>query len=387
MVAARLDALRAKDRLRTLAELRDSDGMTGSIDGRVVTVFCSNDYLGLRQHPAVVSAANAALRRYGTGSGSSRLVAGNLPCHAELENALAEAFEAEAALVFSSGYQANLAVLTTLAGEGDLLCSDELNHASIVDGCRLSRARVQVFPHGDTGALTVALGTPRTGHAWVVVEGLYSMDGDGIDLAECAGAADAAGASLLVDEAHSFGTLGPRGGGACSTGEVDAAVRMGTLGKALGAHGAFVLSDAGVRSLLVSGARSFLYTTALPPASAAAATAAISVMREEPERQVALADNARRVWTGIRGLGLPTSREPSPIVPAVVGSEARALFLAEYLLDAGLFCRAIRPPTVPDDTCRLRLTLSADHTRDQIDRLLGALADGIAALDRRGGLP
>ncbi len=373
MVEDRLARLRERDRLRTLMPLWDAEGTRAVLDGRPVTVFCSNDYLGLRQHPTVLAAARDALDRYGAGSGSSRLVAGTLPCHGELEEALAHAFDSEAALVFSSGYQANLALLTTLAAEGDLLCSDSLNHASIVDGCRLSRATVRVFPHGDVDGLADALDTPRTGHAWIVAEGLYSMDGDRVDLASYGRAAARAGGSLLVDEAHSMGTLGPAGRGACALAGVPAAVRLGTLGKALGSHGAFVLCDRDVRALLVSGARSFLYTTALPPASAAAATAALGVMRDEPQRLEALARNARRMWEGIRALGLPTSAEPSPIVPAVVGGEARALTLAERLLDAGLFCRAIRPPTVPEHTCRLRLTLSALHTDGEIDRLLDGL--------------
>ena len=341
-----------------------------------MTVFCSNDYLGLRQHPSILAAAGDALARYGAGSGSSRLVAGTLPCHGELEEALADAFGSEAALVFSSGYQANLALLTTLAAHGDLLCSDALNHASIVDGCRLSRAESRVFAHGSVDALADALATPRDGHAWIIAEGLYSMDGDVVDLAGYADAATNAGASLVVDEAHSFGTLGPGGQGACSAAGIDAAVRLGTLGKALGSHGAFALCDHRVRALLVSEARSFLYTTALPPASAGAATAALAVLRAEPERLEALNRNSRRMWEGIRALGLPTSAEPTPIVPAVVGSEARALALAEHLLEAGLFCRAIRPPTVPEDTCRLRLTLSALHTDEEIDRLLDALDRG-----------
>ena len=380
VVDERLDELRTRDRLRTLAPLGDAVGTEATLEGQRVTVFCSNDYLGLRQHPRLIEAGRRALAENGAGSGSSRLVAGTLPCHERLERRLADAFGSEAALVFSSGYQANLALLTTLGRQGDLLCSDELNHASIVDACRLSRADTRVFGHGDVDGLADLLRLVTPGHRWVVVEGLYSMDGDRVDLAGYDRAARAAGATLVVDEAHAFGTLGPGGRGACAEADVDAPIRLGTLGKALGSHGAFVLCDRGVRDLLVSSGRSFLYTTALPPASPAAAAEGLAVLHEEPWRREELARQARRVWDGIRELGLGTSLEPSPIIPVVVGEEAKALALAEYLLQAGLFCRAIRPPTVPEHTCRLRLTLSAQHSDAQIDHLLDALSMGVAHL-------
>jgi 8-amino-7-oxononanoate synthase len=380
VIEERLAELRIRDRLRTLVPLRDAVGTEATLDGQQVTVFCSNDYLGLRQHPRLVAAGQAALGELGAGSGSSRLVAGTLPCHERLERTLADAFGADTALVFSSGYQANLALLTTLGRQGDLLCSDELNHASIVDACRLSRADTRVFAHGDVDGLTDQLRVVRQGHRWVVVEGLYSMDGDRVDLAGYDRATRAAGATLVVDEAHAFGTLGPGGRGACAEAGIDAPIRLGTLGKALGSHGAFVLCDADVRDLLVSSGRAFLYTTALPPASAAAATEALAVIHEEPWRREELSRQSRRIWQGIRDLGLGTSTEPSPILPVVVGEEAKALALAEYLLQAGLFCRAIRPPTVPEHTCRLRLTVSAQHSDAQIDHLLDALAAGVAHL-------
>ena len=388
-IRARLAAIEMQGRRRTLTALTEASGVEAVVDGRRVVVFGSNDYLGLRNHPAVLDAALESTRRYGTGSGSSRLIAGTSECHEELEAALAEAFGTEAALVFSSGYHANLAILTTLGAAGDLLCSDALNHASIVDGCRLSRAAVQVFEHGDRAGLEGALATPCEGQRWVVAEGLYSMDGDVVDLAGYADSAAAGGGALLVDEAHSVGCIGPRGLGACAeAGIADRAfARMGTLGKSLGSHGAFALCDSDTRELLVSSARSLLFTTALPPASCAAARTALQLMVEDDARRERLARNARRLWDGVRALGLDTSPAPTPIVPAVVGAERDAVAASQQLLDRGYFARAIRPPTVPPGTSRLRFSVSADHTPDQIRGLLSVLAEIAPDLPLGDALP
>jgi 8-amino-7-oxononanoate synthase len=376
-IRARLEAIELRGQRRSLTALTEARGVEAVVDGRPVVVFCSNDYLGLRSHPAVLEAAVEATRRHGTGSGSSRLIAGTSECHEELEEALAETFGTEAALAFSSGYHANLAILTTLAADGDLLCSDTLNHASIVDGCRLSRAAVEVFAHGDRAALEAALGTPCEGLRWVVAEGLYSMDGDQVDLAGYADAADAAGAALLVDEAHSVGAIGPGGLGACEDAGITDRVfaRMGTLGKSLGSHGAFVLCTRDVRELLVSSGRSLLYTTALPPATCAAARVALQLMVEDDARREALARNAAHLWRGVKELGLSTSPTPTAIVPAVVGAELDAVVMSHQLLERGYFARAIRPPTVPVGTSRLRFSVTAEHTPEQIDGLLACLAE------------
>jgi len=359
------------------------EGAEATVDGQPAVVFCSNDYLGLRQHPALVEAVRVAATREGTGSGSSRLIAGTGSSHEALEQELAAQFGTEAALVFSSGYHANLALLTTLAGEGDRIFSDELNHASIVDGCRLSRAAVHVFRHGDVEGLRDGLAEPAGGRSWVVAEGLYSMDGDRVDLAGYAGVAGRAGASMIVDEAHAIGVLGPDGGGVSAEQGVHGdVIRMGTLGKALGSHGAFVLCEAAVRELLVNGARSLLYTTALPPTSVAAARAALTVARQERWRQRRVIRHAETLWEGVRAAGFHTTEEPSPVVPVVVGGEWDCVTLAERLLARGYFTRAIRPPTVPEHTCRLRLSVSAAHTTEQIEGLLVALQEEAQALDR-----
>ncbi len=381
---ARLEAHRRAGRLRDTVRVDGTDGVRAAVDGRDVVVMCSNDYLGLRLHPRVVQAARRALAEHGAGTGSSRLIAGTSVLHERLEQRLAERFGAEAALVLSSGYHANLAVLTTVCGEGDIVVSDALNHASIVDGCRLSRARIRVVPHGDAAAAERALteGAGR-GARWLVAEGLFSMDGDRIDLAAYARVARAAGGALIVDEAHSIGVVGPEGRGACADPELGDAValRVGTLGKALGSHGAFVLCDAATRRLLVTGARSFLYTTALPPASAAAALAALEVMDAEPWRREALWRRAEQLWRGLDDLGLVTAPAPSPITPVVAGTERAAVALADHLLSRGYFSRAIRPPTVPEGTCRVRLTVAAGHEQAHIQGLLEAIAEAADTLD------
>ncbi len=376
-IRRRVAAFEAAQRLRSTTVVSGQNGVDAVVEGRPVVVFCSNDYLGLRGHPEVLAAAHTALDDQGAGSGSSRLIAGTLPCHEELEADLARHFGSEAALVLSSGYHANLALLSTLCAEGDLLVSDRLNHASIVDGSRLSRAQVQVVPHGDMEALNGIAPPAAPSLTWVVVEGLYSMDGDQPDLAAVADATERAGGALIVDEAHAVGTVGELGRGAAFDQgvAVRVAVRVGTFGKALGSHGAFVLCDADTRQLLINGARSFIYSTALAPASAAAAGAALRLLRDESWRIGKLQQLSRQLWDGVRALGLQTGPSPSPIVPVIVGGEDTALAVAEQLLERGIFARAIRPPTVPEGTCRIRFTLSALHDEDHIARVLEALAE------------
>ena len=376
IIRRRVAVFEAARRLRSTTVVSGQRGVDAVVEGRPVVVFCSNDYLGLRGHPRVLEAAHAALDDQGAGAGSSRLIAGTLPCHEELEDALARHFGSETALVMSSGYHANLALLSTLCADGDLLVSDRLNHASIIDGCRLSRARVQVVPHGDVAALRGIRPPAPPALTWVVVEGLYSMDGDQPDLRAVVEATERAGGALIVDEAHAVGTVGELGRGAAfDQGVADrVAVRVGTFGKALGSHGAFVLCDTDTRQLLINGARSFIYSTALAPANAAAAGAALGLLRDENWRIHKLQQLSRQLWDGVRELGLQTGPSPSPIVPVIVGEESTALAVAEQLLERGIFARAIRPPTVPEGTCRIRFTLSALHEEDHVAQVLQALA-------------
>jgi 8-amino-7-oxononanoate synthase len=320
--------------------------------------FASNDYLGLTRHPAVVAAAHAALDEWGTGSGAARLVVGSRPVHDELEAELAAWKGAEAALLFSSGYAANVGVLSALAGPGVRVLSDELNHASIIDGCRLSRAEVCVYRHGDLDHVASLLGGVG-GRAVVVTDAVFSMDGDEAPVSELAEMCGVRSALLVVDEAHAV--LGPRF-------DVDpsaAVLRVGTLSKTLGALGGFVAGPRSLVDLLVNKARSFVFSTALPPADAAAAQAALRVLRSaEGEALVArLRRNVERVAPG----------HPSPIVPIVLGDEQAALAASAALLEQGLLVPAIRPPTVPEGTSRLRVALSAAHTDAEIDALVAAL--------------
>jgi len=306
------------------------------------------------------------------------LIAGSLPIHDQLEEAIAEWMNVPAALVCSSGYQANLAVLQGLSRDGDRILSDALNHASIIDGCRLSKASVAVVRHGDVQGLEGFLGTAHSGETFVVAEGLYSMDGDRAPLEPWARAAGLHGAHLLVDEAHALGVLGPAGRGACAEAGVgsDVLARVGTFGKALGSHGAFVATDTTTRDLIVNSGRTYIFTTGLPPASMGAALAALEIVRsdEGAELRGRLGIAALRFREGLRSLGLDVlGDEDAAVLPVVVGSEERAMGLYQRLLEQGIYAMAIRPPTVARGTCRLRFTLSALHTDGMIDDALHAL--------------
>ncbi len=344
-----------------IGRLRDGDGH------RSVVSFASNDYLGLSQHPAVVAAAHDALDRWGAGSGSARLVTGSRPVHSELEAELAGWKETERAALFPSGFAANLGVLTAMGTAGARILSDERNHASIVDGCRLARADVTVYPHGDVGFVEHSLRQP--GRTLVVTDAVFSMDGDAAPVAELADACRRRGALLVLDEAHSVLSPEPPLGD-CQ------ALRVGTLSKTLGALGGFVTGPAALVDLIVNRARPYIYTTAPSPADTAAGLAAVRVVRspEGDELRARLRAHVELLAPG----------HPSPIVSVVLGAEARAMDASRRLLDQGLLVPAIRPPTVPAHTSRLRITLSAAHLTAHVQRIVNALAD----LDRdcaRGG--
>ncbi|HEU5151948.1 MAG TPA: 8-amino-7-oxononanoate synthase [Iamia sp.] len=360
-VEERLAEVAAAGRWRTTRAF-DARGPRGRLpDGTAVTSFASNDYLGLSAHPAVIAAAHAALDRWGTGSTASRLVVGSRPPHHALEVDLAAWKRTEAALVFPTGYAANVGVLTALAGPGTRIISDALNHASIVDGCRLARGELTVVPHGDHEALDAALAADDR-PAVVVADSVFSMDGDAADLDALAELCTRHGAALVLDEAHAV--FGP---------DIDPAahpdlllVRVGTLSKALGSLGGFVACSAAVRDLLVNVARPFIFTTALSPADAAAGRAALGIVRspEGDALRARLRAHVDRLAPG----------HPSPIVPVVLGAERAAVAAAEALLAQGLLVPAIRPPTVPAGTSRLRVTFCATHAEADVDRLVTALA-------------
>jgi 8-amino-7-oxononanoate synthase len=360
-VSRRLEAIRGDGRWRSIRTLDGAAGPRFVLDGRDLVSFASNDYLGLASHPAVAAAAHDAVDRWGTGAGASRLVVGARPVHDELESALATWKGTEAALLFPTGYAANVGVLTALADSPDvLIVSDELNHASIIDGTRLARGRVAVARHADVDHV-VALLAAHDGPALVVTDSVFSMDGDEAPVAELAAACEARGALLVLDDAHAV--LGP-----ALPVEVDpgCVVRVGTLSKALGSLGGFVAGPRSIIDLLVNVARPFMFSTAPSPVDTAAALAALGVLRSAAgdELVTRLRRHVERIRPG----------HPSPIVPVILGDEDVAMKASQLLLEQGLLVPAIRPPTVPLGSSRLRVALSAAHTEAEVDALLAALA-------------
>ena len=371
---AELDALRTRGLLRSLEPLRSPPGSEIELrPGERLINFSSNDYLGLASDARIAEALAVGTRTWGAGAGASRLVCGDfLPQH-ELEAELARFASSEAALLFGSGYAANCGILPSFAGPEDLILSDALNHASIIDGCRLSRARVEVYPHGDVGAVEKALRAPAR-RKIVVTDAVFSMYGDRAPLRELAALCSAAGALLIVDEAHATGVIGPRGAGLAAELGVAADVRMATLSKAFGVAGAYVAASRAVCDLLLNRARPLIFSTALPPALACAARASLEILAgsEGDARRSRLWSNVRRFAAGLREAGLP-AREDSAIFPVVTGTPDRALAMAAHLRELGILAKPIRPPTVPQGTSRIRFAVTSAHTVDHIDRAIAAL--------------
>jgi 8-amino-7-oxononanoate synthase len=338
--------------------------------------FCSNDYLGLSAHPEVVRAFADAVMKHGVGSGASHLVTGHTREHDVLEEALAAFTGREKALVYSTGYMANMGVIGALADQKAVIVSDKLNHASLIDGCRLAGAQVSRYRHADADHATELLAAiaPEVTSRLVVTDGVFSMDGDLAPLPELARAARRANAWLLVDDAHALGVIGATGRGSCEhfgLSSDDVPVLVGTFGKAFGTFGAFVAGDADLIDFLIQKSRTYIYTTALPPAVAAATFAALEVAQRDAWRRERVLAHARRVH-GV--LGLPGTAQ-SAIVPVILRDEARALAASRELEARGFLVSAIRPPTVPAGTARLRVTLSATHEETQVDALIAALAE------------
>jgi len=360
---------------RRLQVLESAHGPRVVINGRSVLMLSSNNYLSLANHPALKHAAAAAIERFGAGAGASRLVAGNLDPIDQLERRLARFKRTEAALVFGSGYLANLGVMTALAGRGDRIFSDELNHASLIDGCRLSRAEIAVYRHRDVNHLKALLENAQAaGHRLIVTDAVFSMDGDCAPLTQIVEIARRFDAAIILDEAHAVGVLGPGGAGLAAqlglTNEID--VMVGTLSKALGAYGAYVAGSRTLIEYLVNRARSFIFTTGLPPAMAAAATAALDVIAAEPDRLERLASNARYLRAGLKMAGFDVPDGATPIIPVIVGESDTALELDARLLARGVHAVAIRPPTVAAGSARIRVTPIADHSRHDLDEAVAA---------------
>ncbi len=352
--------------------LRPIDGAQGTwvtIEGRRVLLLCSNNYLGLANDERLRAAAQRAAAEYGVGAGASRLISGSMRLHHELEEQIAAFKGTEAALLFNSGYQANIGTISALAGRGDAVFSDELNHASIIDGCRLSRAEVVVYPHRDATALERALAASRARRRLVVTDSIFSMDGDIAPLPDICAAAERHEAMVMVDEAHATGVVGPGGAGvAAEQGVRDrVTIQMGTLGKALGGFGAFVAARRPIVDLIINAARSFIYTTAPSLPVVAAASAALAILAAEPQRRVRLAQNAALLRQRLTGLGLRVGGDGGHILPVLVGDADRTMRLSEKLLEAGVFVQGIRPPTVPPGTARLRVTVMSTHTGEDLE--------------------
>ncbi len=372
------DELAALDRRslrRAILTPRDGQGATLNVGGRELLNLTSNNYLGLAGDRRVVEGAMEAARVYGASVSASRLLCGSTPLHEELEGRLAALKGAEAALLYSSGYLANLGVLTALARPGDAIFSDALNHASIIDGCRLSGAETRVYRHRDADHLAELLRATPARRRLIVSETVFSMDGDIAPLPALAELARAHDAVLVLDEAHATGALGPNGEGALARSGLDAegVVVVGTLSKALASAGGFVAASATVIDYLVNRSRPFIFNTALPPASVGAALAALDVVAAEPERRARLDALAARLREGLADAGHPPSGSETAIVPLLLGSADAALAAERRLREAGILSRAIRPPTVPEGTARIRFNLIATHTEGDIDRVLAAV--------------
>lgn len=362
--------------LRHIRTIEHAEGPWLETGGRRLLGFCSNDYLGLAQHPQLIAAFKRVADDEGVGATAAALVCGQRAEHTALEEALAEWTGRERALLFSSGYQANLGVLQALLGPDDLCVQDKLNHACLLDGARLAGATLKRYPHGEAAAAARQLASAPGAAALLATDGVFSMDGDRAPLRELAALCQREGATLMVDDAHGLGVLGAAGAGsvaAAGLGTREVPVLMATLGKALGGHGAFVAGSAALIEGLTQFARTYVYTTAMPPALAAATLAAVRLARADDWRREKLATLIARFRAGAAQLGLTLPASDTPIQPLLLGSADAALAAARHLEQAGLLVSAIRPPTVPPGKARLRITLSAVHEDEHIDRLLDAL--------------
>jgi 8-amino-7-oxononanoate synthase len=363
-----LEDLRAQGLYRKLRLVSGPQGARVLLDGDPVLLLCSNNYLGLADHPRVREAAAEAAMRYGAGSGASRLISGNMTIHRRLEEQLARFKGSETALLFGSGYLANAGVVSALAREGDVVFSDALNHASIIDGCRLSRAETFVYDHCDMDHLEWGLRQAQGAGSLIVTDGVFSMDGDVAPLERIVELGQRYDARVMVDEAHGTGAIGPEGRGAVAAAgledEVD--VIVGTLGKALGSYGAYVCCDAQIAKYLINTARTLIFSTALPPPAVAAGMAALELLREQPRRVEKLQRNAAVLREALTAEGLAVPEDPTQIVPIIVGDADEAVRASERALERGIFAQAIRPPTVPAGSSRLRLAVMASHTRSEL---------------------
>ncbi|CCE24001.1 8-amino-7-oxononanoate synthase [Methylotuvimicrobium alcaliphilum] len=377
---AELERLAREDLYRTRRVVESAQGVELQCGGRKLINFCGNDYLGLANHPAVVKAFQDGAARYGVGSGSAHLICGHGSAHHALEEELAEFTGRDRALLFSTGYMANIGVISALTGKGDTVFEDRLNHASLLDGGLLSGARFKRYRHADADGLLDSLNRTE-GRSMIVTDGVFSMDGDLAPLDVLSQIAKDQDTCLMVDDAHGLGVIGDKGRGIVEhfgLTQQQVPILVGTLGKAFGTFGAFVAGSETLIETLIQKARTYIYTTALPPAVAEATRAALNILIEDQWRRENLNDLVRRFRRGAEQLGFPLMPSNSAIQPILIGDSRRAVEIGKRLLDDGFWVGAIRPPTVPQGSARLRVTFSALHDEQQVDRLLESLAKSIS---------
>jgi len=375
-LSAELARLQEEHLYRRRRIVDSATGVRARIDGREYLSFCSNDYLGLANHPEVAASLQRGAERWGCGSGASHLVNGHSSAHHALEEELAAFTGRERALLFSTGYMANMGTIAALLGRGDAVFQDRLNHASLLDGGLLAQARLQRYQHNNADDLANKLANRETGEKLVVTDGVFSMDGDLAELPALAQTAKQHDAWLMVDDAHGVGVLGKHGKGCCehfSLSPDEVPILVGTLGKAFGSFGAFVAGSEALIEYLIQKARPYIYTTALPPAVAEATRTSLKLVQNEGWRREKLHLLISHFRKGAAQLGLELMDSPTPIQPLLIGDNDKAMRISEALLEKGILISAIRPPTVPAGTARLRITFSAAHTEADVDQLLGAL--------------
>lgn len=377
VLESELEGLRAKNLYRSLRTVSSAQGPRIKIEEKETLLFCSNNYLGLANHPRLIKAAQAALTKYGTSSGASRLISGTMLLHQKLEEEIAVFKGQEAGLVFSSGYMANLGTIAALVGLKDAVISDRLNHASLIDGCRLSRAELKVYPHNNVSALEEILKKcGNFGRRLIITEGIFSMDGDIAPLPEICQLAKKYDAWLMVDDAHATGVLGKNGKGSVEHFKLkpnDLDVYMGTFSKALGSVGGFITGSKKLIDYLKNKARTFIYSTSLPAAVLAASSEALKIVNDERQLREKLWDNVKYFKTKLINLGFDTMKSETQIIPILIKDNLKTMELSQSLFNQGLFAVGIRPPSVPLDTSRIRLSVMATHTKKDMDQALSIL--------------
>jgi len=380
-----LNRLKEKGLYRTLKKVTGPVDTTVTINGREVILFSSNNYLGLANHPALKKAAVSALQKYGSGAGASRLISGNLKIHEELEQRIAAFKKCSAAIIFSTGYMANIGAITSLAGKNDLILSDQLNHASIIDACRLSEAETKIYPHKDLAAFEEILRHAMHSHSkdgynniFFITDGIFSMDGDITPLPDLLKLAEQYNALVVLDDAHATGVIGKNGGGTPEYFDIadnKRLIQIGTFSKAMGSLGGYLAGDELIVEFLKNKARSFIYSTALPPSVAASSIAAINILENNKTLLHSLQSNIDRFKKGIAEIGYDSVKIETPIIPIIIGDADLTMKFADALFKKGIYAPGIRPPTVPENQSRIRVSLMSSHTEDQIDKALSVFEE------------